>query len=160
MDSIRHFPGFRAAQAFAAALLLFCAAGARADTFPAPDQAKADIKAAVAKAAAEHKRVLVDFGANWCPDCKALSKYLQAPDNAALLDADYVLVRVNVGYEGITRNFDVARGYGIPLKKGVPALAVLDESGNAVYAQKNGEFESMRTMDPHAVHAFLVRWRP
>ena len=40
----------------------------------------------------------------------------------------------------------------------MPALAVLDGAGRVVYAQKNGEFESMRTMDPASVAAFLKKW--
>jgi hypothetical protein len=28
-----------------------------------------------------------------------------------------------------------------------------------VYSQRNGEFESMRSMDPRSVNAFLERWK-
>ena len=41
-------------------------------------------------------------------------------------------------------NLDLAGKYGVPLKKGVPALAVLSEHGALLYSQKNGEFEAMR----------------
>jgi len=102
--------------------------------------------------------VLVDFGGNWCTDCKVLDINMRKPENAALLAERYVVVHVNVGDKGIDENFDVARRYGIPLEKGVPALAVLDDGGRVVYAQKNGEFESMRHMDPASVHEFLERW--
>jgi thiol-disulfide isomerase/thioredoxin len=103
--------------------------------------------------------VLVDFGGNWCPDCKVLDINLHRPEAAALLKEGYVLVHVNVGEKGITDNFEVAERYGIPLKKGVPALAVLDGDGRVVHSQKNGEFESMRKLDPGAVNAFLRKWR-
>jgi hypothetical protein len=76
-----------------------------------------------------------------------------------LLKERYVVVHVNVGDKGIDHNFDVAERYGIPLKKGVPALAVLDSDGKVVYAQKSGEFESMRTMDPRSVNDFLRKWQ-
>jgi hypothetical protein len=46
------------------------------------------------------------------------------------------VVHVNVGARGIDRNFDVAKRYGIPLGKGVPALAVLDGDGRVVYSQR------------------------
>jgi len=69
------------------------------------------------------------------------------------------VVHVNVGDRGIERNFDVAARYGIPLEKGVPALAVLDARGAVVYAQKAGEFENMRAMDPASVHDFLAKWQ-
>jgi hypothetical protein len=57
-------------------------------------------------------------------------------------------------------NLDLAGKYGIPLKRGVPALAVLGEHGELLYSQKNGEFEAMRRMESSAVTAFLVLWRP
>ena len=90
---------------------------------------------------------------------KVLDINLKKPENAALLDKHFVMVHVNVGDKGVTDNFEVAERFGIPLKKGVPALAVLDSDGRLVYAQKSGEFESMRSMDPRSVNDFLVKWK-
>ena len=42
--------------------------------------------------------------------------------------------------------------------EGVPALAVLESDGKVVFAQKQGEFESMRKMDPSSVADFLRKW--
>lgn len=130
-----------------------------AKLYPDPARADADISAAVAQAQREGKRVLIDFGGDWCTDCKVLDVNLRRPENAALVARNFVMVHVNVGDRGITTNFDVAKRYGIPLRKGVPALAVLDSNGHVVYAQKAGEFEDMRAMDPASVHDFLVRWQ-
>ena len=127
--------------------------------FPDPSSAESDISAALKLAASSHKRVLVDFGANWCGDCRVLDENLHKPENASLLSSDFVLVHVNVGEQGIDRNADLAQRYGIPLSKGVPALAVLESDGQVVYSQKNGEFEAMRRMDPHSVNEFLARWK-
>jgi len=127
--------------------------------YPAIDRAKPDIDRALKEAAASKRRVIVDFGGNWCTDCKILDINMKKPENAALLEKNFVMVHVNVGDKGISDNFDVAERFGIPLKKGVPALAVLDSDGRVVYAQKNGEFESMRSMDPKSVNDFLTRWK-
>ena len=136
------------------------AAGFAAEAlYPETTRAKADLEQALKQAAQERKRVLVDFGGNWCGDCKVLDINLKKPENQAVLTASYVMVHVNVGDKGITDNFDVAERFGIPLKKGVPALAVLDSSGRVLHAQKNGEFESMRRMDPKSVNEFLVKWK-
>ena len=105
------------------------------------------------------RRVLVDFGGDWCTDCKILDINFKKPENAALLKDNYVLVHVNVGAKGIDENLDVGERYGIPLKKGVPALAVLGSDGKVIHAQKEGEFESMRSMDPKSVNEFLEKWR-
>lgn len=149
-------------RAAAAVVLSLAAAGtfAAEALYPEVTRAKADIEAAMGQAAKEHKRVLVDFGGNWCPDCKVLDINLRKPENEALLRKHFLMVHVNVGDKGITDNFDVAERYGIPLKKGVPALAVLDAEGKVLYAQKNGEFESMRKMDPSSVTDFLDQWKP
>ena len=127
--------------------------------YPEPSRAETDITAAQTEAAVSHRRVLVDFGGDWCTDCKVFDSYLKRPENAELLRR-YVIVHVNVGAKGITENFPVARRYGIPLEKGVPALAVLDAEGRVIYSQKAGEFEDMRHMSPDAVHDFLRQWSP
>jgi thiol:disulfide interchange protein len=134
------------------------AAHAAGPVYPEVSRARTDIDAALTRAAKEHKRVLVDFGGNWCGDCKVLDINFRKPENAELLQSRYVLVHVNVGDKGITDNLDIGERYGIPLKKGVPALAVLESDGKLLYSQKNGEFESMRKMDPRSVNDFLVNW--
>ncbi len=156
---------------FAAALLLGAGLGCRqapeatpvaeepgrASIYPDGAQAEADITAALGKAAREKKRVLLDFGGNWCGDCQVLEIYFHAPANRNLLDSNYVLVPVNIGrYD---ENLAIAARYGIPITRGVPALAVLDSGGQVVYSQRNGEFESMGRLDPTAVTAFLLQWK-
>ncbi|HEX4781255.1 MAG TPA: thioredoxin family protein [Usitatibacter sp.] len=142
-------------------LLLLAAAplALAAKLYPDPSRANADIAAAVAEASKAHKRVIVDFGGDWCTDCKVLDVNLRRPENAAIVAARFVVVRVNVGEKGIRENLDVGRRLGIPLEKGVPALAVLDGDGKVIHAQKAGEFENMRAMDPASVHDFLVKWK-
>jgi thioredoxin 1 len=127
--------------------------------YPPIERANADVEGGLHTAAKSGKRVIVDFGGNWCTDCKILDINMKKPENAALLDRHFVVVHVNVGDKGITDNFDVAQRYGIPLKKGVPALVVLESDGRVVYAQKAGEFEDMRHMDPKSVNDFLNRWK-
>jgi thioredoxin 1 len=146
--------------AAAAACLLAFASFAAGPIYPDVTSAKGDIDAAMRQARAERKRVLVDFGGNWCGDCKVLDANFHKPENQALLEKGFVLVHVNVGDKGISDNFDVAERYGIPLKKGVPALAILGSDGKLLHAQKNGEFENMRKMDPASVHEFLKQWSP
>ena len=131
---------------------------ASTDLYPATANAHEDIRQAILKAAAEHKNVLLVFGGNWCIDCHLLDLYFHDPGNASLLAANYVLVDVNIGeYD---TNLDLARKYGIPLSKGVPALVVLDGAGHVLYAQRNAEFENMRVKDASAVTAFLQKWKP
>ncbi len=142
-------------------LLLAVAVPARSadhDIYPSPEQAKADLSAGLKAAAAGHKRVILDFGGNWCGDCKVLDIYFHDPSNRMILDSNFVLVHINIGH--MDENQDIAARYQVPLAKGVPALAVLDERGKLLYSQKTGEFEAMRRMESNAVTTFLVQWKP
>ena len=140
------------------ALSAVTANAASRDIYPDPSQAKVDLAAALKTAAATHKRVLLDFGGNWCGDCQVLDIYFHDPANLHILESNFVLVHINIGHMDI--NEDIAEKYQVPLHKGVPALAVLSEKGALLYSQKAGEFEAMRRMESSAVTNFLVQWKP
>jgi thioredoxin 1 len=147
----------------AAALVLVIGptvAPARAETreiYPAPEQAGLDLTAGLKAAAAQHKRIILDFGGNWCGDCQVLDIYFHDPANKPILDANFIVVHVNIGH--MDQNQQIAERYQVPLAKGVPALAVLDEHGKLLYSQRTGEFESMRHMESSAVTSFLLQWK-
>lgn len=124
--------------------------------YPAVESAQQDIHAALAEARREHKRVILDFGGDWCPDCQVLNIYFHQNPNAELMKKYFVLVDVNIGH--MDQNIDIANRYGVPVK-GVPALAVLDPSGKVVFAQ-NKEFSDMRHLDSQALTEFLNKWKP
>ncbi|HWD37681.1 MAG TPA: thioredoxin family protein [Fimbriimonas sp.] len=125
--------------------------------YPEKADAKTEIQRALIKAGKEKKRVILDFGGNWCGDCRVLDAHFHKEPNSSLLAKSFILIDVNIGHGDM--NLDIAKKYGVPLEKGVPALAVLDAKGQVLYSQKNGEFESMRSMDPASVTAFLKRWK-
>ena len=117
----------------------------------------ADIAAALKRARAEHKRVLLDFGGDWCGDCQVLDIYFHEQPNLELLEKNFVLVHVWIGH--MDRNLDVAEKYGVPIKRGVPALSVLDAKGKVLFAQSTGDFANMRGMNVQSVTDFLDKWK-
>lgn len=123
-----------------------------------PKEAEKELKEALAKAAREHKRVIAVFGGNWCYDCHVLDTTFHSKEFAPLVDANFVVVHINIGDEG-KDNADLAKRLGVALDKGVPSLGVLEADGRVVYAQKNGEFESTIKTGPDDVRAFLEKWR-
>jgi|SRR5579863_1785346 len=127
--------------------------------YPAGADAGADLKKAEEKAAAQHKRVLLVFGANWCFDCHVLDLAFQRADLAPVLDSGYEVVHVDLGPDE-KKNADLVKQFGIPLDKGIPALAVAESDGKLVVSQKNGEFEDARSLTPEALLEFLNKWRP
>ena len=125
--------------------------------YPAPEQAAADLTAALKVAIAQHRRVILDFGGDWCTDCRVLDSYFNDSSNRPILDANFVLVHINVGH--VDQNLKLAERYQVPLSKGVPALAILNMHGKLLYSQRSGEFEPMRRMESSAVTQFLMQWK-
>ena len=120
--------------------------------------ARAEITHALQKAASQHKRVLVVFGANWCYDCHVLDMAFHRPDLAPLLERGFEVVHVDVGRGD--KNQDLMNQYRVPMKKGIPGLAVLDSDGKLLFSQQNGEFENARSLAPADVLQFLNTWKP
>lgn len=128
---------------------------AHAHIYPEIDQARTDVQAALVEARQTHKRVILDFGGDWCPDCQVLNIYFGQDPNRELLRKYFLRVNVNIGHEDA--NLDLAHHYGVPVT-GVPALAVLDEHGKLLYAQTK-EFSNMRHLQSSDLTAFLEKWK-
>ena len=124
--------------------------------YPAIEEAPGDVQKALAEAKRTHKRIILDFGGDWCGDCQVLDIYFNQSPNQELLAKYFVKVNVNIGHEDA--NVDLAHKYGVPLQ-GVPALAVLDSHGKVLYSQGK-EFSDMRYMEPKSVTDFLNKWKP
>jgi len=125
--------------------------------YPPGADAHADLAKGLAEAARSHRRVLVEFGGNWCYDCHVLDMAFDHSELTPLLEANYVVVRVDVGE--FNRNLDIAKQYGVPLEKGVPAIVLLDSSGKLLFSSQHGEFESARRLGPSDLIAFLNEWK-
>ncbi|MFO1306191.1 MAG: thioredoxin family protein [Burkholderiales bacterium] len=123
---------------------------------PSRDPAK-DVAAAAAQAKAENKRVLVDVGGEWCVWCHLMDDFIAAnADVRAVLDANYVMVKVNWSRE----NKNEAFLDQFPKIKGYPHLFVLDGDGKLVHSQDTDVLELGRGYDKAKYLAFLKKWAP
>jgi len=157
----------RAALAAAPALLLAACASVPPASAPAYPEAAAyavsedamgDVDAALARAAAGGKRVLLVMGGNWCHDSRALAGWLAAPRLAALVAARYELVFVNVGLPqtGDGHNLAVPRRFGLAELPGTPALLVLTGEGQAVNLATAASWRNAASRSEEAIHAELA----
>lgn len=119
---------------------------------PAAD-AKAEVHAALEQAASAKEPVLLIFGANWCPDCRALDKALHTGRNAELISKEFKVVKVDVG--NFDHNLDVANAYGNPIKKGIPAAVIVSPDNQVLYATRGGELADARHMSDDGVYEFF-----
>jgi thiol-disulfide isomerase/thioredoxin len=118
--------------------------------------ARAEVVAAIAAAKADGKRVLIDYGADWCPDCHSLAAVLDSPAGLALLDASFHVVRVDVGYWD--HNIDVATDYGNAIALGIPSVVVLDGAGTIIGSTADGSLASASAMTADEMLAILSHW--
>ena len=111
---------------------------------------------AIARAKASGKKVLVDFGANWCPDCRALGGIMAVDQIQAYVAAHYEVAVVDVGR--FNKNLDIATAYGVKIH-GIPTVMVIDPATNQVMNRDGLEaLGDAATMAPQAVVDQLVSW--
>ncbi|MBC7917641.1 MAG: thioredoxin family protein [Rhodoferax sp.] len=125
---------------------------------PAYDEqadANKEIQQALLDAAKAKVPVILIFGANWCPDCRVLDTAMKSGAAAPLMARDFRVVKINVGR--FDRNTDIAQAYGVPLKKGIPAVAILSANNEVLYATRSGELADARAMGDSGIHEFLKR---
>lgn len=129
--------------------------------------AKEQIAAALARAKKENRRVLVQWGGNWCPWCIRLDElYKSDKQIAKTLSYEYDVVFVDAG-KPKGKNVDLAKSYGADLSKyGYPFLTILDADGKPLANQETaalevknsgGDSEGVKSgHDPKAVLKFLT----
>lgn len=124
--------------------------------YPAGD-AHAEIAAAVQASKRDGKHVILDFGADWCPDCRVLDVVLKDPQVQPFVDANFRVVRIDVGRRD--KNGDLAERYKATSGEWIPALVALDASGTVIGGTSTDLRFTRRTTAAELV-ALLQRWAP
>ena len=127
---------------------------------PAIYDEKADgakqIADALVTAKKENKRVLLQFGANWCGWCHRLHGLFESDAKiSSKLKEAYVVVLVDVNK---SHNADINQKYGNPMQHGLPVIVILDAGGKQLTTQDTGKLEEGDHHDPAKVLAFLNQW--
>jgi thioredoxin 1 len=149
-------PKFRLFMLFFAVTVL--AAPRNGPVYDEKADAHRDYAKAIVTADASQKNIVLIFGANWCPDCRALDAQMHKGELASILENNFVVVKVDLGRHN--KNLDLANHFHVPVERGIPALAVLDPSGRLLYAMDQGQFADARTMRYESIKAFFVHWEP
>jgi thioredoxin-related protein len=121
---------------------------------PKADAVK-QVKAAVAKASAENKHILLEVGGAWCSWCHKLEAFLGESNGIReALDAAFVVVKINVSPEN--ENVEFMSAY--PEVRGYPHIFVLDSDGTFLHSQETGALESGETYDAARWREFIDAW--
>jgi len=123
----------------------------------------AQITAALARARKENRRVLVEWGANWCVWCRTLHNLCRNDEGIRKeLLYEYEVVLLDVGR--LDKHADLLKRYGVDLTRtGIPFLTLLDSAGMVLANQETGSLEledkAAKAHDPKKVLELLERHR-
>lgn len=109
--------------------------------------------AALKKSKSENKKLIVLFGASWCPDCRALDVILSEKEPSKLLQSQFIVLKIDVGR--FDKNLELNEKLGSPIDKGIPALVVLKPNGEIQTSTKGGEFSNASKMSKEQVLQYL-----
>lgn len=126
---------------------------------PYDEKADANVQVdrAFAKAKKSGKRVLIDLGGNWCPDCLVLANFLQLPEMRRFMDSHYEVMMVDVGR--FDRNLQVPARFGFKTRlKGVPSLLIATPDGKLVNRDDVFATTNARGMTPQSLADYLVKY--
>lgn len=112
--------------------------------------AGAVVDAALTRANASGKKVVVVMGANWCHDSRALAGWFSTPRFIAMMVPRYELVYVDVGYRD--RNIDIARRFGIKSLKGAPTVLIVDGDGKLLNRKDAPTWRNASTRSEDSVY--------
>jgi thioredoxin-related protein len=133
-----------------------------ADIFDAKTKAEDLIAQAVTRASREDKRILLLFGANWCPWCRRLHSVLtKEPRVEKKLRENFVLVYVDANTRNDkNRNAAVLEKFGQPtLQHGLPVFVILDREGRQIGTRESASLAAdtdAKTAD--RLLEFLAQW--
>jgi len=117
--------------------------------------AHAQLAAAIARAAQSHKFVLIDFGGNWCPDCRVTAGVLAMDQVKPWISTMFEVVMVDVGR--MNKNMDIGERYGVHVKA-VPTMIILDPAGKMINPGDPAALQDARGMSPQAIVDTLNGW--
>jgi len=127
---------------------------------PYPYDEKADAAArldeAFAAAKKSGKRVLIDFGGNWCPDCRILAGVMTLPEVKSYVAKHYEVVTVDIGR--MNRNLALVQRFGISKLAGVPTVVVAEADGKPLNITNSADLSDARGMSPQSIADWLARW--
>jgi thiol-disulfide isomerase/thioredoxin len=127
--------------------------------FPGPydenADAHAEVAAAISRAAAGHKFVLLDFGGNWCPDCRVTAAALALDDVKPWIDKNFEVVKIDIGH--LNKNMDIGERYNVRVKA-VPTIIILDPRGRMINAGNPAALKDARGMTAQAIVDTIDGW--
>ena len=117
----------------------------------------AELNEALERAGDNDRRVLVVLGANWCHDSRALAARLHRSPLAEVVDDNYELVFVDVGF--LDKGRDVLDEIDVPQFYATPTVLVVDPASGSVLNEEDRHiWANAYNIDMDASVEYFERW--
>jgi len=116
--------------------------------------AHAQVDAALAEGKRSGRTVLLDFGGNWCPDCRMLAGVFQEKPVADWMAQHFVVLTVDIGRRN--KNMDISQRWGVTIQ-GVPTVMMISPEGKLLNKDDPYGLADARSMSTQAVVDLLAK---
>lgn len=121
----------------------------------------AQIDEAVAKAKAEGKYVICQFGGNWCPWCVKFGYFIEECEEIKeVVDKNFVYIHVNYTSKKDEKSQIANKRLANAGRFGFPVLVVLREDGSVMHIQNSSYLEEDKSYNRTRVLKFFQSWTP
>ncbi len=116
--------------------------------------AHAQVDAALAEAKRSGRTLLLDFGGNWCPDCRMLAGVFQEKPVSDWMAQHFIVLTIDIGRR--TKNMDISTRWGVTIQ-GVPTVLMISPDGKLLNKDDPYGLADARSMSTQAVVDLLAK---
>lgn len=133
------------------------AAHPEARPFAAASPGSAAVDAALARASASNKHVILIFGSDACHDSRGLAGWFATPRFAAMLEARYEIVWIDVGFAKNGQP-EIARRFGLGPIVGTPTVLIVKADGTPINLADAPTWRNAWSRSEDEIFAYFQAW--
>ncbi len=117
-----------------------------------------DLAETIKQAQAEHKRIILQVGGEWCQFCHRLDAFIrETPAVASGLHDGFLIMKVSYT-QGENENTEFLSQYPDPA--GYPHWYVLESDGTLLHSQDTSKIQKGNGYSEPKLLAFIEKWKP
>lgn len=138
----------------------FACFGQEAKLYNPNANASQEVAAAIIKAKAQGKFVLIQAGGNWCSWCIEFARFTKEDIKIdSVIKASFIVYHLNYNKENENKAMFAKLGY--PQRFGFPVFIVLNAKGQRIHTQASEYLEDgKKSYSQQKVQSFLEMWSP